>query len=121
MESSFLELKCKQIINVIDGKNLGHIIDIVFDLKSGRIKGLVVPSQDRGLFSMFKNCKDIFIPFHCICKIGADVILVEIITSPPPPPPPGGGGCPNLCRPKMASNGVNNPTIALNNVDYSVE
>lgn len=120
MESSFLELKCKQVINVIDGKCLGHIIDIVFDIKSGKVQGLVVPSVEKGFFSMFKNSKDIFIPFHCICKIGADVILVELLTQPPVMPPPPSPP-PNFCHPKCAPNSINKRPIALNNVDYSVK
>ena len=77
MERSFLELRCKEVVNVTDGKKLGHIIDIVFDLPTGRIKGLVVPVQDGG-FSLFKKAKNIFIPYHQICKIGNDIILVEL-------------------------------------------
>lgn len=77
MESSFLELRCKEVVNVTDGKKLGRIIDIVFDLPSGRIKGLVVPLQPCG-FSLFKSPKHIFIPYNQICKIGNDIILVEL-------------------------------------------
>lgn len=77
MESSFLELRCKEVINVADGKRLGRIVDIVFDLPSGKIKGLVVPMPNCG-FSLFRQQQHIFIPFNQICKIGADIILVEM-------------------------------------------
>jgi YlmC/YmxH family sporulation protein len=77
VESSFLELRCKEVVNVTDGKKLGHIIDIVFDLPTGKVKGFVVPLPTAG-FSLFKNQKHIFIGYHQICKIGDDVILVEI-------------------------------------------
>lgn len=77
MESSFLELRCKEVINVTDGKKLGHIVDIVFDLPSGRIKGLVVPLPNCG-FSLFKSPKHLFVPYNQICKIGNDIILVEL-------------------------------------------
>lgn len=76
MESSFLELRCKEVINVTNGRKLGHIIDIVFDLPSGVIKGFVVP-VDKG-FSLFKQSSQIFIPYNQICKIGDDTILVEL-------------------------------------------
>lgn len=79
MENSFLELRSKEVINVTDGKRLGHIIDIVFDLPSGRIKGLVVPMCSRG-FSLFKQPQQAFIPFNQICKIGEDTILVEVFS-----------------------------------------
>ncbi len=77
MECSFLELRCKEVINVVDGKKLGHIIDVVFELNSGRINGFVVPG-DRSFWNVFKSGNEIFIPFCQICKIGEDSILVEI-------------------------------------------
>ena len=78
METTFLELKCKQVINVVDGKTLGRIIDIVLDIKTCKILGLIVPSPTTGWLSCFRSGKEIFIPFDCICKIGIDVILVEL-------------------------------------------
>ena len=93
MEASFLELKSKQVVNVVDGKSLGHITDLVFDVKSGKVLGLIVPSPVSGWLACFRTGKEIYIPFDCICKIGVDVILVELFinndhTKPPPPPPP---------------------------------
>lgn len=78
MEASFLELKAKQVINTVDGKCLGHITDIIFDVVSACALGFVVPGQSQGLWGLFKGGKDIFIPFDCVCKIGVDVILVEL-------------------------------------------
>lgn len=78
METTFLELKCKQVINVVDGKTLGRIVDIVMDIKTCKVLGLIVPSPTSGWLSCFKSGKEIFIPFDCICKIGVDVILVEL-------------------------------------------
>jgi len=92
METTFLELKCKQVINVVDGKTLGRIIDIVLDIKTCKVLGLIVPSPTSGWLSCFRSGKEIFIPFDCICKIGVDVILVELYInnehSKPPPPKP---------------------------------
>ena len=92
MEISFADLKEKEIVNVFDGRKLGHIIDIVIDVKSCKILGLIVPSPSSGWLSCFRSGKEIFIPFDCICKIGVDVILVELYINndhakPPPPPP----------------------------------
>ena len=75
-EVTFCELRCKEIINVIDGKRLGRIIDLVFDLKCGRILGLVAPGWRR--FFGFRPREDIYIPWRNVCKIGDDVILVEL-------------------------------------------
>lgn len=78
MEVSFLELKTKQVINTVDGKCLGHISDIIFDIACAKALGFVVPLQGSGFWSLFKGGKDLFIPFECVCKIGVDVILVEL-------------------------------------------
>ena len=39
--------------------------------------GIVVPCIKRG-WPFFRPYEDIFIPFNNICKIGSDVILVEL-------------------------------------------
>lgn len=78
MEATFLELKAKQVINNVDGKCLGHITDIVFDVVTAKVKGLVVPQPNQGFWGLFKGGKEIFIPFDCVCKIGVDVIIVEL-------------------------------------------
>ena len=78
MESTFLELKAKQVINTVDGKCLGHITDIIFDVVCAKALGFVVPQPNQGFWGIFKGGKDIFIPFDCVCKIGVDVILVEL-------------------------------------------
>ena len=77
MEISFCDLRAKEVVNICDGKALGNIVDLVFDSRSAKITGIVVPGE-RNFFSFFKNNQDIFIPFHKICKIGKDVILVEL-------------------------------------------
>lgn len=78
MEVSFLELKSKQVINTVDGKCLGHITDIIFDVGSACALGFIVPQPCDGFWGLFKGGKEIFIPFDCVCKIGVDVILVEL-------------------------------------------
>ena len=78
METTFLELKSKQVINTVDGKCLGHITDIVFDVVTAKALGFVVPQPNQGFWGIFRGAKEIFIPFDCVCKIGVDVILVEL-------------------------------------------
>ena len=75
-ELSFCELRSKQVVNVIDGKVLGRICDVIFSRQSARVLGFVVPGD--GAFSFFKRKGDMFIPFEKICKIGVDVVLVEL-------------------------------------------
>lgn len=85
MEISYAELRQKTVVNIVDGKNLGHIIDAIFDDVYGKLLGFVVPSIKR---NFFKSNNDIFIPYQNICKIGSDVILVELLPQSAPPPPP---------------------------------
>lgn len=78
MEISFCSLRCKDVINACDGKNLGNINDIIFDSCTGRLMGIVVPIN-KSFFGLFKSNNDLFIPYNRICKIGKDIILVDII------------------------------------------
>lgn len=85
MELSFSDLKCKEVINVTDGKKLGCVIDVVFHSCNGMVLGFIVPGNKKG-FNFFKPCENIFIPYNNICKIGIDVILVELFVAPCPNP-----------------------------------
>ena len=48
MEATFLELRCKEVVNILDGRRLGHIIDMVFELGSARVLGFIVPGEKTG-------------------------------------------------------------------------
>jgi len=95
MESSFLELKNKQVINNVDGKCLGHVPDIVFDVVTACVLGIVVPEPNQGFWSLFRGNKNLFIPYDCVCKIGVDAILVELYIEDKKPP---------KCKPKDKNN-----------------
>ena len=77
MESSFLDLRCKEVVNIVDGTRLVHIVDIVITLATGQISGIVVPGN-KSIFGFLKGGNDLFIPFSQVCKIGEDTILVEL-------------------------------------------
>ena len=77
MESSFIELRCKEVINVLDGRRLGHIVDIVFDLDCARVLGFMLPAEKTG-WNIFKNSNQLFLPYGSIIKIGEETILVEL-------------------------------------------
>ena len=62
----------------MDGKCLGHITDVIFDAVSAKTLGFVVPNSSGGFWGFFRGNKELFIPFDCVCKIGVDVVLVEL-------------------------------------------
>lgn len=64
-------------MNVLDGRKLGHILDMIFDLSSARILGFVVPGERNG-WNVFKSSGQLFIPYGCVVKIGEDTILVDL-------------------------------------------
>ena len=74
---TFAELAEKQVVNVADGRQLGHTCDMVFTAY-GRILGLVVPGK-KSFFKSFTSSDNLFIPRNNIVKIGGDVILLEMV------------------------------------------
>lgn len=74
MEISFVDIREKEVINIYDGKKLGHIIDIMFDRQTGRVTGVVVP----GIKRFMRKTEDIFVPIENLKKIGEDVLLVRL-------------------------------------------
>jgi YlmC/YmxH family sporulation protein len=74
------DFRQKEVINVRDGKRLGVIVDMEFDLQTGRITAIVVPGPTRWL-GFLKGDQDLVIPWDNIKKIGDDVILVDVDTS----------------------------------------
>ena len=74
---TFAELAEKQVVNVADGRQLGHTCDMVLTAY-GRILGLVVPGK-KSFFKSFASSDNLFVPWNNIVKIGGDVILVEMV------------------------------------------
>lgn len=68
------DLQNKDIINIIDGKKIGNIVDARFNIIDGNIEKLII-EPSKSLFSI-KN-SEITINFKEIKKIGEDVILIE--------------------------------------------
>ena len=75
---SLSELRAKDVINTLDGRRLGKVMDIEFDERDGRVEALVVPGEFKvGHLIRGEKC-GIVIPWDRICKIGENVILVEL-------------------------------------------
>jgi len=71
------DLATRDVVNTVDGRRLGNIVDVELDLASGRIRAVVVPGQPK-MLGVFGRSDDYVVPWENIKKIGEDVILVEI-------------------------------------------
>ena len=75
---SLSELRTKDVVNTLDGRRLGKVMDIEFDARDGRVDALVVPGEFKvGNVIRGEKC-GIVIPWQRICKIGENAILVEL-------------------------------------------
>lgn len=70
------ELQSKDIINTLDGKKVGNIIDVNIE-RNGELHSLVV-EKSKFLISLFTTKDEIEINWENIEKIGEDVILVNL-------------------------------------------
>lgn len=66
------ELQQKEIINMVNGKRIGMIIDVIIDDK-GYIKDIILEEKLRRKF----NREEYTISWNQIIKIGDDIILVD--------------------------------------------
>ena len=71
------DLKNKEVINSNDCKILGFVVDIDVDLYTVRVISIIVPGPGR-VFSFFGRENEYIIPYECICKVGPDVIIVNV-------------------------------------------
>ena len=76
VEVSFCELRTKMVINVVDGKALGRIVDIVFSRENAKVAGVIVPGDKS--FHLFGRKNELFVPYDRIMRIGLDAVLVEL-------------------------------------------
>ena len=69
------DLQNKDIVNMIDGKNIGNIIDVNI-AENGTILSFVI-EPNKGMFRMFNKNQITEITWSSIIRIGEDVILVS--------------------------------------------
>lgn len=77
MNSKGLDFRKKEVINIKDGRRLGFVQDVTADLKTGTIKEIIVPGDNK-LFGLFSNNEEIVIPWNAIKCISDEIILVDI-------------------------------------------
>ncbi len=71
------DLQSKDVVNVVDGKKVGNIIDVNINIE-GHLESLIV-EKSKFFVSMFSSANEIEVRWPQIEKIGEDVILVKII------------------------------------------
>lgn len=76
MISYFSELRYKEVIDIHTGQRLGYVCDAEFDDAEGRIVSLITPGRPK-FFGLFGREDDYVLPWQCIVRMGADIILVE--------------------------------------------
>jgi len=71
------ELQKKDIVSIKDGKKIGKIVDVEFDVKSGYMIHFVI-EKAHYFKSLFSTTEELTIKFTQIKKMGEDVILIDI-------------------------------------------
>lgn len=71
------DLKQKEVINTRTCRCLGYPCDIDFCIENNKICSLILPYPGQ-LFHFRSKKTEYIIPWNCICKIGDDIILVDI-------------------------------------------
>ena len=77
MLTKISDLYSKEVICISDGRRLGFVCDARLELPEGRLCALIVPGPAR-YFGLLGCREDYIIPWHCICRIGPDIILVDV-------------------------------------------
>ena len=55
MGCTIADFRDKEVINICDGRRLGYVIDVEFDVNSGRILSIVLPGHKGGLLNFGKS------------------------------------------------------------------
>ena len=77
------DLTGKNIVNLYDGTRLGVIYEpnLSFDADTGRIDVLYLGGRN-GFTGMWSEKNSLQIPWHCVHKIGPEVVIVDLGHSP---------------------------------------
>lgn len=71
------DLQTKDVVNLTNGKKLGQVMDVEFDMENGRIESFTIPHAVK-FFGWLGSGTEIVIHWRHIVKIGEDVILVRL-------------------------------------------
>ena len=71
------ELQRKDIVNIKDGKKIGKIVDVEFDVSNGYMIKFII-EKAHFVRSLCSSNEELTIKFAQIKKMGEDVILIDI-------------------------------------------
>ena len=71
------DLQTKDVVNLMDGKNLGRIVDVEIDT-TGKVQSILVEKKRFIFRKLFNSSNSYTILFSDISKIGDDVILINL-------------------------------------------
>lgn len=71
------DFKNKEVVNICDGKIIGFVSDVDFDIHKGIICAIIVPGPIKFFSFCFKEIEYV-IPYNKIECIGPDAILVRV-------------------------------------------
>ena len=74
----FSDLMNKDVINIRDGCRLGHIQNLKIKIGTGEICAVMLPGPNRFMGLLGGSHSEYWIEWCQICKIGADIILVDV-------------------------------------------
>ena len=58
-------------------EKLGNVCDIEFEERTGKIIALIIPGPCK-ILGIIGRDQEYIIPYECVQRIGADVVLVEV-------------------------------------------
>lgn len=73
------ELVGKEIVNIFNGARLGVVgeADLILDPETGQIHSIILPRR-ANLLTMWLDRQQMVLPWECVRKIGAEVIVVDL-------------------------------------------
>ncbi|HIR52027.1 MAG TPA: YlmC/YmxH family sporulation protein [Candidatus Onthovicinus excrementipullorum] len=76
MDCRLTDLNRREVVNVNDATRIGSVIDVFFDMETGKMTSIVVGARKSG-FGVFGRDEDALIEWDKIKVIGEDTILVD--------------------------------------------
>lgn len=70
------DLRCKDVINLHDGRRLGYVCDVDINTSNACVEALVIYGRPR-FFGLFGREDDIVIKWSNIRSIGDDIVIVD--------------------------------------------